>query len=309
MNQIDIKFQELLSELKRKGIREIFCNIKEKYLSLPIEFQRALENYYKTFAYWGKLDSSMGEYESLYKRAISLKDHTDDYEWLYNKLSDYRSKKLLYAILNNWYKFDMETTKTSLEKNYQQYQDLDIIKPTNEEVIVDVGAYVGDSILSYIDNYGVDRYKKIYAYEITPQSIDILKNNTRYFPNIEIRQKAVLEKNDNAYINFSKENNSANMISETGEDVVEGVSLDTDITEPITMIKMDIEGAEIKALMGSQNHIKIEKPKLLISVYHNYEDLWKIPRLIDNLNPNYKFFLRCYGTEIFPTEIILYAIN
>ena len=31
MNQIDIKFQELLSELKRKGIREIFCNIKEKY--------------------------------------------------------------------------------------------------------------------------------------------------------------------------------------------------------------------------------------------------------------------------------------
>ena len=138
MNQIDIKFQELLSELKRKGIREIFCNIKEKYLSLPIEFQRALENYYKTFDYWGKLDSSMGEYESLYKRAISLKDHIDDYEWLYNKLSDYRSKKLLYAILNNWYKFDMETTKTSLEKNYQQYQDLDIIKPTNEEVIVSV---------------------------------------------------------------------------------------------------------------------------------------------------------------------------
>ena len=72
---------------------------------------------------------------------------------------------------------------------------------------------------------------------------------------------------------------------------------------------VNIEGAEIKALMGSQNHIKIEKPKLLISVYHNYEDLWKIPRLIDNLNPNYKFFLRCYGTEIFPTEIILYAIN
>ena len=82
-----------------------------------------------------------------------------------------------------------------------------------------------------------------------------------------------------------------------------------DIKEPISIIKMDIEGAETKAIIGCQNHIKTDSPKLLISVYHNYEDLWKIPRMIDEMNPDYKFYLRCYGTEVFPTEIILYAIK
>lgn len=309
MNQIDQKFKELVVEISRKKKEEIFNKIKETYNNQHPDVKTALENYFKTFNYWGKLEERKGEYESLYLRASSLKDHIEDYVWLYNKLEDYRSKKLLYAILNNWYNFDTITTQTSLERNYEQYWDLDIIKPSSDEVIVDIGAYVGDSILSYIRNYGLGQYKKIYAYEITPESIELLKNNTRYYPNIEIRKKAVLETSRKVYMNINEEGPSANQIAEDGEEILEGVKIDDDIIEPISMIKMDIEGAEAKAIVGSQHHIKENSPKLLLSVYHNYEDLWKIPRMIDELNGNYKFYLRCYGTELFPTEIILYAIK
>ena len=308
MNQIDQKFKELVVEISRKKKEEIFNKIKETYNNQHPDVKTTLENYFKTFNYWGKLEERKGEYESLYLRASSLKDHIEDYVWLYNKLEDYRSKKLLYAILNNWYNFDTITTQTSLEKNYEQYWDLDIIKPNSDEVIVDIGAYVGDSILTYIRNYGLGQYKKIYAYEITPESIELLKNNTRYYPNIEIRKKAVLETSRKVYMNINEEGPSANQIAEDGEEILEGVKIDDDIIEPISMIKMDIEGAEAKAIVGSQHHIKENSPKLLLSVYHNYEDLWKIPRMIDELNENYKFYLRCYGTELFPTEIILYAI-
>ena len=309
MNQIDQKFKELVVEISRKKKEEIFNKIKETYNNQHPDVKTALENYFKTFNYWGKLEERKGEYESLYLRASSLKDHIEDYVWLYNKLEDYRSKKLLYAILNNWYNFDTITTQTSLERNYEQYWDLDIIKPSSDEVIVDIGAYVGDSILTYIRNYGLGQYKKIYAYEITPESIELLKNNTRYYPNIEIRKKAVLETSRKVYMNINEEGPSANQIAEDGEEILEGVKIDDDIIEPISMIKMDIEGAEAKAIVGSQHHIKENSPKLLLSVYHNYEDLWKIPRMIDELNENYKFYLRCYGTELFPTEIILYAIK
>ena len=308
MNQIDQKFKELVVEISRKKKEEIFNKIKETYNNQHTDVKTALENYFKTFNYWGKLEERKGEYESLYLRASSLKDHIEDYVWLYNKLEDYRSKKLLYAILNNWYNFDTITTQTSLERNYEQYWDLDIIKPSSDEVIVDIGAYVGDSILTYIRNYGLGQYKKIYAYEITPESIELLKNNTRYYPNIEIRKKAVLETSRKVYMNINEEGPSANQIAEDGEEILEGVKIDDDIIEPISMIKMDIEGAEAKAIVGSQHHIKENSPKLLLSVYHNYEDLWKIPRMIDELTENYKFYLRCYGTELFPTEIILYAI-
>lgn len=98
------------------------------------------------------------------------------------------------------------------------------------------------------------------------------------------------------------------MVSQNGSEKIESSTLDIDIKEPITLIKMDIEGYEKKALEGAKNHIINDKPKLLISVYHNHEDLWKIPKIIREYNKDYKFYLRCYGTRIFPTEIVLIAI-
>lgn len=43
------------------------------------------------------------------------------------------------------------------------------------------------------------------------------------------------------------------------------VSLDEDIKEPITLLKMDIEGSEQKALLGAKEHIINDSHKLLIS--------------------------------------------
>ena len=94
-----------------------------------------------------------------------------------------------------------------------------------------------------------------------------------------------------------------------GEEIVEGVTLDKDLEYNPTLIKMDIEGGETKALLGAKEKIENNTPKLLISVYHGYEDLWKIPRMIEDMNNNYNYYLRYYGTELFPTEIILYAIK
>lgn len=74
------------------------------------------------------------------------------------------------------------------------------------------------------------------------------------------------------------------------------------------MIKMDIEGFEYKALEGSKKHIKKTHPKLLISVYHNHDDIYRIPKLIENICSEYKFYLRFYGTNLFPTEIVLFGI-
>ena len=87
------------------------------------------------------------------------------------------------------------------------------------------------------------------------------------------------------------------------------VALDDDIDEKITLLKMDIEGAEQAALSGSIRHIQEEKPKLLISVYHNNEDIWKIPRMIIDMVPEYQLYLRSNGGQWGPSEIILFAIN
>ena len=54
----------------------------------------------------------------------------------------------------------------------------------------------------------------------------------------------------------------------------------------------------------SDKHIKNDSPTLLISIYHGFNDLIRIPKLINSINKNYNFYLRYYGGNIFPTEIV-----
>lgn len=107
-------------------------------------------------------------------------------------------------------------------------------------------------------------------------------------------------------LNTSSVDNSANTITDAKGDI-EAVTLDEDIKEKVDIIKMDIEGAEFKAIEGAKKHIKNDSPTLLISIYHDFNDLIRIPKLIKSINKDYNFYLRYYGGNIFPTEVVLVA--
>ncbi len=306
MNKLDIHFKNLITSLKVLSPDAIFDNIKTKYLQIDDYNKNAIEKFLAQFNYWGKLNYAEGEFEELKLRAEVLKNHVDDFDNLFDKLGDYRSKKVLYGILNYWYNSDFNALGSAREENYSQYFDLDLIKPDAEEVYVDVGAYTGDTILNYINTYGI--YKKIYAYEITESSIKIMQNTLKDFANIDIRKLALKDINGDMHVTTNSISTSANTVTDEGEEKVKCVTLDDDLKEKITLIKMDIEGSEEKALIGATNHIKNDTPKLLISVYHNHDDLWKLPKLINTINDNYTFYLRYFGNRYYPTEVVLIAL-
>lgn len=68
------------------------------------------------------------------------------------------------------------------------------------------------------------------------------------------------------------------------------VALDDLALERCDVIKMDIEGSELDALEGARKTIRTHQPNLLISAYHKFSDLWKIPELVLNIAP-YRFYL------------------
>lgn len=306
MNIIDKNFNNFVLKIKNMNLEEIFLNIKNNFNKVHPDTQKSIQKFLNDFNYWGTLDIEKNDYNEIYEKAKSFYEHIDDYIWLYNNLKDYTSKKILFAILNNWYQYDFSTLKECMNYNYKHYFDLDVIPNCDNQVFVDVGAYIGDTTLDYIKIY--NNYKKIYCYEITNYTMAILKNNLGEYKNIVYKNKAVSCENSIMYLKNSLVNSSANQVDNNGEIEIETVSLDNDILEKIDMIKMDIEGSEYNALIGAKNHIINDNPILLISVYHNNEDLWKLPKLIYEYNNNYNFYLRYYGNNIFPTEIVLFAI-
>lgn len=307
MNIVDRRFKALVEDIKSKSEKEIYYHIRKKYDLVAGDIKKSMEDFFNSFDFWGKLDSENGIYEEIEKKGICLYNYIDDFEWLYDRLADYRSKMVLYSIINNWYNYDFVWTTKTVENMYDDYFDLDLVKVTDDEVIVDLGAYTGDSMLSYINNYGTT-YKKAYLYEVTKESFEILKNNLKDYNNLDFRYKGVGNEKGKMKVSLHNIDSSANtaIYDEEGEVMV--VTLDEDIDDKITLIKADIEGWEKKALEGAERHIVNEHPKLLISVYHSNNDLWEIPKMIDRMDNSYKFYLRYKSSPIYPTEVTLIAI-
>ncbi len=306
MNYIDKKTYELLNELELFTQKEIEEHIFEKLKMIPTETQENIDTFLSQFVFWGKLSTI--ENNTIIKVSSFLKENSKELKTFYESLTDYRSKKTFYAVVNNWYNYDFINLGEVIEKHFPHYFDLDIIPGCQNEVFVDLGAYTGDTIKDFVTTYGIDSYKKIYAYEITEESMHTLKENLSTYPRIIYSKKAVMDFVGNGSVINHEISTSSNQVNNNEEGNLPITTLDEDIKDKITILKMDIEGSEIYALKGSERHLLKEQPALIISIYHGYEDFLKIWQYINSLGIRYKYYLRYYGGPIFPTEIVLYAI-
>ena len=305
MNKIDYEFYSLIKKLELMSKEEVYLNIKNRYLSLNEELRSNIETFLNSFNYWGKLDYINNNFEEINNVVNLLKNNLTDLVVLYQNLKDYKSKKILLALIRNYYYYDFTMLHEVIDTCYKHYFDPDLVNTTKDTVYVDVCSYIGDSVDDFLDTY-LEEYKKIYCYEVTDSSISTLKDKFIFNEDIIIRNKALYDKKTTLSLNTSSVDNSANTITDDKGDI-EAVTLDDDIKEKVNIIKMDIEGAEFKALEGAKKHIKEDTPTLLISIYHGFNDLIRIPKLIKSINKSYNFYLRYYGGNIFPTEIVLIA--
>lgn len=310
--KVDYDFYILTQHIRLSTKEELIEKNKEVIAGYrknsEVNYQNLI-NFYNHYSYfWGEIDLDRGIFELLYDRVDQLKDHLEDFIWLYGELADYRSKKVLYGILHFWLTFDFEYKRTLKENNFADYWDFDLFSCDENEVVVDIGAYNGDSALSYIENFG--NYKRIYCYEITPESYETMEQRLSDFDDIVLRNVGVGDKNGEQYIADSNLEVSSNRISETYGKPIRIVRLDDDIQEAVTLIKMDIEGSELSALEGAKGHIQRDKPKLAICTYHNNHHIWEIPRWMKEVNPEYKLYMRYNGHEYgFATsEFVTFAL-
>ena len=79
----------------------------------------------------------------------------------------------------------------------------------------------------------------------------------------------------------------------TAGTAVEATDLDSLLQgAPVTLLKMDIEGSESKALAGAARTICTWRPKLYVCAYHRNEDLFALPLQILRICPDYKLYFR-----------------
>jgi len=221
---------------------------------------------------------------------------------------DEESKQVFYNIIKFRLTFDKSCIKR-IRSKYKQYFEPGILSFGQEEVFLDCGAYTGDSVEQFYEEVS-GRFKKVYLFEPDRSNFLKLCDTARRLDPLKI-----VPVNSGVYhltgeISFRDSGGIDTRIG-SGENSVflPVVSIDDFLKnkEDATFIKVDIEGAEVEALLGAKETIQKNKPKLAISVYHKASDLWKIPLLIKSLNKDYRFYLRHYNTNEI-TDTVCYAV-
>lgn len=305
--QLDVEFWSIYEYFKYVDVEKIYETVVRHFLMLPdalkFEYLSLLSRY--TFLQY-KIDFTKGDFSLIRQHVEMLVEEVEKYRWLYGHLADNRSKAVLNGIVRYWFEFDLNRLRALCETLFADYYDLDILECGAEDVMVDLGAYIGDSALEFANTYR--DFKRIYAYEITSDTYQRLVNNVKSFPNIIPVNKGVGKENGVMYLDGAV-SHAGNKLLDVGNQGIEVVTLDEDISEPIGIIKMDIEGAEKDAILGAKYHIQQEKPKLLISAYHCPSDIFEIPELIYNMRDDYKFYIRYNGHgSIWPCDYVLFAV-
>ena len=225
---------------------------------------------------------------------------------LYMVLEDELSKKTLKAFVQGRISGEQKYFIDVMVEN--QYYPKDIIKFNENEVMVELGANDGKTLLTFL-NIVNRKYNKIYCFEPDKVCIEQLKElGSHEDGKIEIVEKgawdapAVLPFHSDAQF-------GASHIVECDLTIDENILVDTIdncVNTPVTYIIMHIEGAQLRALHGGKQTIQSCKPKLAICVYHNQEDLLDIVDYLKKLVTEYKFYLRHHNWGA--TESVLYAI-
>lgn len=191
----------------------------------------------------------------------------------------------------------------------KQYFDADIIRLHEDEVFVDAGVLNLETSMKFIEECKKKNIKnyKIYAFEPDALSYKRCKNILKNMPNVNIQLHNAGLWDTQAVLYFEGMGNGGSRITQRKTDMsINTVSLDQCISDKVTFIKMDIEGAEFRALKGCQEIIRRNKPKLAISIYHKKEDFIDIPLFVKELVPDYKLYIRHYSNDAL--ETVLYAI-
>ncbi len=225
-------------------------------------------------------------------------------EEIYEVLADQESKDVFEAYLHARYTGDI-TSISSLARNDGHMYDWGLLNVSANDVIVDGGAYVGDTVLEifeYLEKYP----KHIFAFEPDSINLEQLMKNVASTAEEEVVTvvNAGLFDSD-TILRFSGGGNIGSTVLADGSEEIRVISLDRhEEYKDVTIIKLDIEGSELNALKGAERLIAKNHPKIAVCIYHNNEDVIDLYKLLKEYH--YRFYLRQHSHS--SEETVLYAL-
>ena len=219
-----------------------------------------------------------------------IKEHEEELDFVYSRLEDDFSKKTFLNVLN--FKISgkisyLQEITMPVEEVYEQILCLD-----DKEDYVDLGAYNGDTVGEFLQ-HTKGQYSSITAFEPDKKNFKKLVKFIQEtgLQKVDARNTGIYDK-PGELLFAGKAGRNSSLTAKSGiptpvdsvDHAFEG--------KRVSVLKLDVEGAEEKALLGAQRTISKWKPKILLSAYHKNSDMFRLPLLILQMNDEYRLFFR-----------------
>lgn len=203
-----------------------------------------------------------------------------------------------------------------LQKQYELHRKDVLCKAEPGDVVIDAGACWGETSLYFAFEVGASG--RVISYEFIPSNIAVLEKNIAANPTLAERITVVpnpvwstsgqilyyVDWGPGSRVSFEK------LRADFDDTQCRTISIDDTVKQlslpRVDFIKMDIEGAELHALKGAEQTLLRFHPKVAISLYHSLEDFKTVPRYLDSLGLQYRFYLDHH--TIYENETVLFGM-
>lgn len=203
-------------------------------------------------------------------------------------------------------------------------EDLDFIKPFvrvdnlyfpstefpfgKDEVLLDVGGFTGDTVREFHNLTG-NQYAGIISLEPSDENFTKLEQTVNELALSKVLSLKVGAWDEKATLRFTaKELHIDNQITVDGDLKIEVDTIDAILAankRSVSMIKLDINGAEFRALNGAKETIQRCRPRIIVRL-HTKEDFFRLPILLKEIAPDIKLYIR--QRNCMSMMIVLYGI-
>lgn len=171
---------------------------------------------------------------------------------------------------------------------------------------IDAGCFDGRDCIRFMKS-SLNSNTSIYAFEPDSTNYQECRKILSGYKNIQIYNMGLSDATKEEI--FLSDKGEKARVASDGNCSIKLDSIDNLLNgKQMGVIKMDIEGSEKKALLGARHHIESDHPNMMISIYHKIEDVIEIPKLLLDINSEYRFAFGHYSVGS-ASETVIYVFE